>query len=237
MGPNPGIRPVNPAWPWMGSAATPPGLDGSSGPGSGGVDWLHHRLHRAIRPEWMGGTLVLRSTFAEPHGGFRLDRLLLRHPPTSQRLGRLIARPVQATVLTEEPTPFYCPGFRGMPTPFPSAPRRCGSVVEGPASARDCGRETNWEGPWHAAEDNDGGAIRRYPAKSRQTRGSPALMPCGRATSQVRRESSTCISMVARTGGWSPGDSTNRKSGPNCAMRKLVPFTSSRIRTNAECPP
>lgn len=73
--------------------------------------------------------------------------------------------------------------------------------------------------------------------KAKTTRSSLAFIPCGRFTSHVRWAASTCSSIVARAGGWSPGDSTKRKSGPICAMRKLAPFKSSRIRTNAECPP
>lgn len=57
MASNHDIQHVNPAWPWMGSAATPSDFEGSSDPGSGGVDLVHHWVHRAIPLEWMGGPL------------------------------------------------------------------------------------------------------------------------------------------------------------------------------------
>jgi hypothetical protein len=43
--------------------------------------------------------------------------------------------------------------------------------------------------------------------------------------------------MLARAGGWFSGESMKRKSDPVWAMRKLAPFRSSRIRTNAEWAP
>ncbi len=79
--------------------------------------------------------------------------------------------------------------------------------------------------------------VRSYVAAARMTRSSSARIPSGRSTSQLRWLSSTCNSMVARVGGWSQGDSTKRKSGPICAIRKLMPSKSSRIFTRAECPP
>ncbi len=88
-----------------------------------------------------------------------------------------------------------------------------------------------------SVERKTGNAVRTYPMAASTTRSSPAFMPWGKFTSQVRRASSTCNSMVARAGGWVLGDSMKRKSGPICAMRKLTPFKSSRIRTIAECPP
>ncbi len=76
-----------------------------------------------------------------------------------------------------------------------------------------------------------------YPLVPKATRSYPTFIPSGRLTCQVRRDPSTCSSMVARVGGWSAGESTKRKSGPICTMRKLLPLNRSRIRTNAECPP
>src|SRR5262245_48603543 len=78
---------------------------------------------------------------------------------------------------------------------------------------------------------------RRRHAAFKTTRDSPALMPYGSFTTQLRRESSTCNSMTAWQAGWSIADSTNRKSGPICKIRNDVPSTNSFIRTSAECPP
>ena len=70
MASNPGIQTVNPAWPWKGSAATPSGLAVSSDPGSGGVDLVHHGLHRAMRPRWRVGPLSSGQRSPSPMGDF-----------------------------------------------------------------------------------------------------------------------------------------------------------------------
>ncbi len=69
------------------------------------------------------------------------------------------------------------------------------------------------------------------------TRSTRACIPQGRLTSHVSCESSTSISMVARAGGWSTGNSTKRKSGPICLIWKVCPSRHNRMRTRAEWAP
>ena len=75
-----------------------------------------------------------------------------------------------------------------------------------------------------------------YPAFVILTRSQSAESPSGRRTGQERSLPSTVKTMVASPGGWSMGWSSNRKSGPICAMGSDEPLTSKRISTRVEQP-
>src|SRR5262249_53143254 len=61
-------------------------------------------------------------------------------------------------------------------------------------------------------------------------------MPLGKYTGQRSSAPSIHMAISASMGGWSNGFVRTKKSGPNCAIGRMEPFTLSCMRTIAECP-